>query len=253
MAWSTSRGMSLAHPSSRMLFATIAGLLLLSTVAELFTPRFGSGFFAKLFSVNREGNIPTLFSTFQLLVASGLLAVISRDPRLRRTSSVWPWYGLSAGFLFLAGDEYLQLHERLSHLPFERIDPRLKTGIFTFSWVVVAIPCVLGLVALYGRFLTQLPAPSRRRFLTAGALFLGGAVGFELIGAALYSASEVRSAYLLCFTIEEGLEMAGVTWFLRALLLHGEDAGWRLQLTQLPSPEVTPPSHPPQIAALSRD
>jgi hypothetical protein len=66
-----------------------------------------------------------------------------------------------------------------------------------------------------------LPKSTRREFLTAGALFVGGAVGLELL-AGRYS--EIHGVdnfiYSLHVTLEEGLEMLGVWVFIRALVRY---------------------------------
>ena len=65
-----------------------------------------------LFDFNTEENVPTLYSSLQLVFASLLLLVIGTKHRSEGYAYV-PWLVLSILFLFLAVDETAQLHELL--------------------------------------------------------------------------------------------------------------------------------------------
>ena len=99
-------------------------------------------------------------------------------------------------------------------------------AVFRYAWVLpygaaVIVGSLLGL-----RFFLRLPRPTQRRFLLAAALYLGGAIGFEMIGGAYVAgqtAFQRTSAYILIFTVEELLEMAGLIMFLNALMRHLEE------------------------------
>ena len=54
-------------------------------------------------------------------------------------------------------------------------------------------------------------------FLLAGCIYVGGAVGVELIGAPM---EEDAMPYNLTTVVEEGMELAGVILFLAATLRH---------------------------------
>ena len=67
----------------------------------------------------------------------------------------------------------------------------------------------------------HLPAKTRFTFLAAAIIYLGGAIGFELIGgryAELHGSHNL--SYNMISTVEESLEMAGVIIFIRALLQY---------------------------------
>ena len=70
-----------------------------------------------------------------------------------------------------------------------------------------------------------LPKPVRHSFIVAAILYLGGAIGFELISgkyAELYGMDNWIYSMIL-ITIEESLEIAGIIFFIRALLKYCED------------------------------
>jgi hypothetical protein len=118
----------------------------------------------------------------------------------------------------MAIDEAFQFHERLN-IPVGTLLGDGSLGIFYFPWVIpgIALVSVLGLYFL--RFLLHLPATTRLRFLMAATIFIGGAIGVELIGS---SHAELHGyenwTYSMIATLEESLEMAGLIVFIWALL-----------------------------------
>src|SRR5690242_6817792 len=65
------------------------------------------------FDLNEEMNVPALFSTLQLVIASALIAVVSLHARRTKARDSLYWAGLALVFAFLAGDEFCAWHERL--------------------------------------------------------------------------------------------------------------------------------------------
>jgi len=71
------------------------------------------------------------------------------------------------------------------------------------------------------KFLPQLPKKFARLFVIAGAIYVIGAIGVEMVGAENYSSSnfsEIR--YAIYYSIEEFLEMLGIAIFIYSLLLY---------------------------------
>jgi hypothetical protein len=104
------------------------------------------------------------------------------------------------------------------------------TGIWYYAWYIVYGVLVLGFAVLYWRFFWGLPAHVRRRFAIAAALFLTGAVALEMTGSYLWSLQHLEPAtreLLLALeaAIEEPLEMAGIAYFVYALLDYAADCG----------------------------
>jgi hypothetical protein len=79
----------------------------------------------------------------------------------------------------------------------------------------------------------RLAPPVRRLFLLAAAVYLGGALGVEMAGAAhAFRHGTENLGYSLWTTLEEALEMAGVAVFIYALLRQVEAGGpVRLRVT----------------------
>lgn len=177
---------------------------------------------ARLFDVGAERNIPTAFSTLLLLFAALLLAVITVLKRKQTGSPVSHWAILSFGFLFMAADEAFSFHERLIK-PVRKLLGDDNLGVFYFAWVIPGIALVLVLAPFFLRFLLRLPAKTKLTFLMAATLYIGGAIGFELIGGRFAELHGYNLTYKMIETVEESLEMAGVIIFIWALLVYIAD------------------------------
>lgn len=168
-------------------------------------------------SLDRERSLPTFFSVLLLVLASLLLALIAVLVGKLKQPDLSKWALLSFGFLFMAFDENYAVHERLI-LPVRALLGDEDLGIFYFAWVVPGILLVLALGAFFLRFLWRLPAATRLTIIRAATLYLGGAIGVEMIGGAYFKMRGDDLTYAMITTVEESLEIAGLIVFLYALL-----------------------------------
>ncbi|MGV8899582.1 MAG: hypothetical protein ACOH2B_10145 [Burkholderiaceae bacterium] len=220
----TSNSISL-NPSyiARALGAVALFLVLASTAGQLTVYLTGHERvygLVRLFNVGTELNLPAFFSTFILVFAALLLAVITVLEKKRQASHVFHWAVLAFGFLFMAVDEAVTLHEMMVE-PTRKLLGDGNLGAFYFAWVIPGIVIVLVLGLYFLKFLLHLPAKTRFTFLMAAIIYLGGAIGFELLGgryAELHGTHNL--AYNMISTVEESLEMAGVIIFIRSLLMY---------------------------------
>ncbi len=175
--------------------------------------------------LDAESNIPTWFSSVALLACAGLLALIASHTRRRSAAFAGHWRALSAIFVLLSVDEIAQLHEHLG-----RLQRAWQThGPFYFAWVIPGALAVLAVGLGFARFLAHLPAPTRRRFVVAGATFVAGALVVEALGGWRAETMGMNNmTHSLIATVEEVLEMVGVACFLVALLRHLSDQGLSL-------------------------
>jgi len=209
---------------SRVLLAVTALLVLASTVGQLVKYWVGHDGLARLirlFYVSSERNVPTFYSSFLLLSAASLLALIVVDHKRRGVRDVSRWAILAIGFLYMAIDEgYGFGHERLRD-PMRALLGGTDLGIFYYAWVIPGAAVVLVLAVYFLGFLRRLPARTSVAFITAAALFVGGAIGVELFEG---RHAEVHGTNNLTFvmyaTVEECLEMTGVILFIHALLQY---------------------------------
>lgn len=211
--------------SARRLAAALAGVVTVLALAYVLILVARHGFdhdrvlgLARLFDLDREGNVPAWFSSVTLCLPAVLLAIIGWAERRRRAPYAWHWLFLAVVFAGLSLDEAVGLHE-LSITP---LRAALHTGgVLHFAWVIPGAGFVAIVGITYFRFVLALPPPSRRGMLIAALLYLGGALGLELVGAALTAAGRSDSVgYSLAVLAEETLEMTGVVVFIRVLAAH---------------------------------
>ena len=117
----------------------------------------------RLFYIDCEQNIPTLFSSFLLFFAFLLLVFTAVVNRNRRTSSAIYWAVLSFGFLLMAVDEQFSFHEQLS-LPMQNLLGGGHYGFLYFAWVIPGIAIVFILGLFFFRFWWRLPVEDKAHF-----------------------------------------------------------------------------------------
>lgn len=172
------------------------------------------------FSLGAENNFPTYFSTLALFACSALLAAIATGESRKGGNRPAYWFALSAIFLFLSMDEMMSIHERLSE-PVKALVG--ETDVFHYAWVLPYGVLVVIFVAAFSRFLILLPRRTALLFVLAGALYVGGAVGFETLSGYHYSLSGSKGiTYVALQTMEEILEISGTILFLYALADYAE-------------------------------
>jgi hypothetical protein len=174
------------------------------------------------FNLDRENNLPTYFSGLILLFAGLLLAVIAQNAKRRGQRFVRHWQGLAIVFVLLSVDEMTSLHEMIGG-PAARVAG--VTGVVRpYFWMAPAMLLVLALVLSCVSFLRHLASRDRQLFVLAGATYVGGAVGFEIVSAWYQIQGGERDfLHAMIFTVEEALEMCGVSLFVYALLRYLKD------------------------------
>jgi hypothetical protein len=199
----------------------------------------------RLFDVGEERSIPTWFESILFLLCSILLVVVAVAKKQRNDSYSLHWGVLSIILLLLSLDEVASIHEAIGQQS-ERL-LNYTTGItpggaISFFWVVPGAVFVFIVLLAYLRFLANLPQTTRRLFLFAGALFVLGALGIEMLTAQVVSSSGGIANWIesssggivdrgsasaiptilkgLQTSVEEMFEMLGLTAFVYALLAY---------------------------------
>lgn len=177
-----------------------------------------------LFYVDKEFNVPSTFSALLLLFAGVLLFIITLK-KINFKLKFGHWLVLACGFSVMAVDEMFSFHERLIAPVHNLLTEILQVehlGIFRFAWVIPGIALVAILIPYFWKFLLQLPRHTRRNFILSATLYLGGAIGIELLGGYLFATQGSIDSffYSMVATVEEGLEMAGVILFIHGLMIH---------------------------------
>ena len=171
-----------------------------------------------LFDVNREQNIPTLFSVLLLVTCSILLGLNFYLHRKQEAGLKMYWATLAIGFVFMAIDEFTELHENVGIL-FKPLIGSYSHGLFYYSWVVPACALIIFLAVFYSSFLFKLPKTTRINFIIAAIIYITGLIGIEMLGGHYHELhGRENLTYSLISTLEESLEMLGLILFIRALL-----------------------------------
>ena len=219
------------HTIVHTLATVIALLLTASLLGQISRYEFGRDHlfgFVQLFNVDGERNIPTFFTVMLAFSAVLLLTVIGFANKARGNKDSRYWFALAAGFAFLGYDEAFQVHEQMI-LPMRRLMGNTNLGVFHFGWVVPGIAGVCLLALFFLKFLLRLPATTRNWMLFSGCLYLGGAVGMEMLDGKYVAAHGENLMYSVLVTIEEGLEMSGLATFIHTLLGHISHASAKVE------------------------
>jgi hypothetical protein len=174
--------------------------------------------YLQLLDLDSEKSLPAWFSSLLLLAGGGLAAVhawieTGRDDRMARH-----WGVLAIIFVCLSLDEEAAIHEKLSTL----LHGAHLDGFFKFSWVIIAAPLVLAGGFYFIPFLRRLPSPIGRRIFVAGCIYVGAAIGVEMIGGYIVTHYGRGWMYWTETVIEESGEMIGAALFISAQLLSLE-------------------------------
>ena len=206
---------------TRVLLAIIAGLTLADVAGQLAKYGWGierAGGLIPGFDMDREANFPTWYSQALLLFSAFLLALIASAVKRMGGRDVLHWRVLAFLFLGFSIDELAGVHELLI--------PALRPwfggwAVLYHTWVVPGglFTLVVGLSFL--RFLGRLPHQTRTSLVVAGFVYVTGALVMEMVSGAYRSRyGEAHLTYAMLTTVEEALEMLGVTMFIHALLAY---------------------------------
>lgn len=202
-----------------VLMAVVFFLHVLSGVAVWAKLAFDGQYYniTEFFDVGIEGNIPTIYSVIGLFIASVTALTASAASKLNRDGLSKYWVAVSIVMLFLAFDEGAMIHEEVGSF-FEEYFPNVATGYLYWIWVVpYGIVALLFFAAMFP-FLQFLPRRTSYGLVTAGAVFISGAVGVEVVSARIYEQHSEASlrppVYYLLYSIEEFLEKLGVITFI---------------------------------------
>lgn len=211
---------SLPVPASgvrRLVVGATALVSALGLVAEIGEYEFGLGEdIVEAFSLSYEANVPTWYASVLLFSCGALLGVVAHHAYRVASRDRHRWALLAAIFVYISLDEAVEIHEHAAYFD--------TGGVLYFSWVIPAA-IVVALVGLaFLPFVRRLPPLTRRRFVIAGALYVGGALGMELpLGWWTERSGDQNLGYGLIDWVEESLELAGATYFFLSVWAHCEE------------------------------
>src|SRR5919202_2608167 len=176
------------------------------------------GRFFQEFSLDKEANVPSWFSSALLLTAAAMLAVVALDALARKSRWGRHWAGLSVGSVVLSMDETSEIHERIGS--WLRAHLNLH-GPLHYAGVIPMLAVALFVGVTYVRFLRALPRRTLLGILLAAAIYITGAAGVEAASGWWAEGHGSKStALLLVSTVEENLEMFGPLLFTLVVLAY---------------------------------
>jgi hypothetical protein len=122
-----------------------------------------------LLSLSHEQNLPTWYATCLLFACAAALVPLARAAAAGGGRFGRRWWGMVVALGWVSFDEASELHEHLGGLVG-------GGGLLYFDWVVPAAAIGALLAALYLPLVRALPPATRRRFVVAAALYVGGAL-----------------------------------------------------------------------------
>jgi hypothetical protein len=233
--------LALAALSVILCLLSILGRLLTETIED---PALSEVFKAMLiFDVNRERSVATWFSSFILLLCALSVGIIASAMLAQRRPYRRLWAGLALLFLGMSIEEIAGIHESLSR-PISAFVPR--EGFLYFGWTLAGLVVVAVVVVVYFRFWLHLDSRTRWLLALGAALYLGGAVGLEMVSGPIYTMHGVASLeYALINTFEELGEMLGAVVMLYAMLAYivrgNPDGAFTVGVDAATAPQLAPP------------
>ena len=215
-----------------LLMVITAGFLVAHCVVQVGIYGFGAEkHWLDSLNMDQELNLPTLFSSSLLLISALLMQRLGHNSN---PDAADDWRLLSKIFIFLALDEALQIHEIL-------IIPGLRHQVhpaLASTWVVPYAALALIMLWKFRSFLGSIPRATATGLLRSGAVYVGGAIGMEMIGSFAVRSSLIRlhSPWYGAITgLEETLELVGIILLIdalmRALLVQQDSVDITLRLT----------------------
>ena len=175
-----------------------------------------------LFNMDKEMNIPTLYSVILFLICVSLIRLIkgkSMDINRSRVEHLKRWSRLEWIFIFLAFDEAFQIHETLIISEFKALLPPILSMVWIIPYGILSILLLIYFLPL----IFSMPNKVRNLTLLGGFTYISGALGLEIIGNLLVRTGDIRLhgiSYGLITTLEETMEISGLIIFIYALTLY---------------------------------
>lgn len=164
--------------------------------------------------MGREANIPAWYATVLFLAAGVILGVIAYIKLTSRDRYRYHWLSLSLLFIYMSADEAAIIHEEIGNF----LGTQLPNSIFRHGWFVFGGMVVIFLALVYFRFFRTLPIRTRYLFLASSLIFVGGAIGVELLALPYENGRQADLLFAVFVDIEELLENIGLVLFISALL-----------------------------------
>ncbi len=227
--------------SLRNVFLTLIGTSLFFLIFDAIAYSFSESFprdVRELVDITEESNLPTWFSSTQLLFV-GLCAYFVGNHRRRQSEikKALGWFVIAIFFAYMGIDDASQLHERAGTVIADAVNQSEADSLFinaikrfpSYYWLIILLPIFGGLGLFMLIFLSQELEPKGGiQLFRGGILFYVVAVGLDYFDG-IYGSYDMVVAHTpftldgarhLVRAIEEFVEMVGTTFILVAFLQH---------------------------------
>lgn len=175
------------------------------------------------FNFDREYNLPSAWASLQCVLAAGAWLLWHRSLKSDKIKSVSQSVFVYSGFLlliYLAFDEFFQWHEFFGDslgLYLKSLDWGIMFWRYNpvFAWLLIFAPFVILLGTFFARGAWRLwPRSVFWQVVFAGALFVFGSFGIEVLGALHFNEVWQIVPYWYLVTVEEFLELLSICFLL---------------------------------------
>ncbi len=205
--------------SPLLVLALLLALDLAMGVLFLLTRNSPSVGLMRAFHLDVEYNVPSTYSTLQLILAGVFAFKCARVDRERRLGGVRAstvWLAISAVLMIMAADEFFAIHERSDYLLYGlygRYPSLAQLGGYAWPWTVFGFILAVAVAVPMARYTWRIFAGRRRYFFLlalAGLIFVVAAAGIEDFDVyMLHFHAGFKEDYVTL--VEEVLEMVAVS------------------------------------------
>lgn len=191
------------------IFLAVMHLLVAEDLLSIF------GMHITTFDLGAESSMPTWYATALLLTLSAITAIIAIETTNQKLPFARHWRWLTVFFVIMSIEEVAATREQYINQSLrELLD---LGGIFHYAWVI-PIGILLVVFALaYAQWWWRLPSRVRTLFFVGLAVYVGGAVGMELVEGYLRTSAQHGFQPIRLF-VEETLEILGTIVLIYAML-----------------------------------
>ncbi len=193
--------------------ASLFAAHLIAGLVHHFSNADSAGGLVDAFDMNLENSVTTWSAALILATAAGLCGLTAWASRRANDDSWRKWMFIAGIITVLSIEEVADLHGYWG----TRLQDQLETtGPLRYAWIMPAAVLVVIVAGTLARFVFGLDRPLRIAILTGGAMYVGAAIGLEVIHGVV-TGSDSFGLWLL-HGVEETLELVAVSIVIVALL-----------------------------------
>lgn len=170
------------------------------------------------FDLDDEASIPTWISQFFLSVAALLAFIVGRMSLGKRRLA---WYFVAFIVVLASLDEVARLHELAVQSLHVKYFGAAGTTLVKNAWLLISPFVIAAAIAVLILLSRTLPKRTLKILTFAGFLFLGGALGVEILSSGMNPNSWIYTT--LVTALEEGLELTGTALLVFAIADYMND------------------------------